>query len=165
MSTVSVNEIERNPGAYLARARAGEVVLITDNDLPVAELKGLSISAQDANTDPVGQFLCSRIADATVPAPWKEEGVADPSVECRNLGLSIALGLYADYELIPHRVSASKQGGVFLAYKRSDGMRSLGVEIGNDLDAVGVVSNDTDVLADGAFEGEGAAELLAAFRG
>ena len=166
MSTVTVNEIERNPGAYLARARAGEVVLITENDEPVAELKGLGRPSQHTlDGGPVDQFLRSRIADAALPAPWKDEGVDDPTIECRDYGLSIARGLYANSKLIPHRVAASKQGGIFLAYKRSDGKRTLGVEIDNDLDAVGVVSNDTDVLASGAFEGEGTTKLLAAFRG
>ena len=39
MTTIPVGEIERDFSGYLRRVKAGEVLLITDHDQPIAELK------------------------------------------------------------------------------------------------------------------------------
>jgi len=39
MSTISVQEIQQNPTAFLARVEAGESLLVVRDDRPVAEVK------------------------------------------------------------------------------------------------------------------------------
>jgi prevent-host-death family protein len=38
MSTVGITELRRNPSAYLRRVEAGERLIVTDRNRPVAEL-------------------------------------------------------------------------------------------------------------------------------
>ena len=44
MVAISLSEIQRDFPAYLRRVAAGESLLITDHDRPVAELKPVSLS-------------------------------------------------------------------------------------------------------------------------
>lgn len=39
MSTISVQEIQRDPSAFLRRVEAGEALLVVRDDRPVAEVK------------------------------------------------------------------------------------------------------------------------------
>lgn len=41
MATVTIQEIERDPAGYLHRVEAGETLVITRDELPVAEIKPL----------------------------------------------------------------------------------------------------------------------------
>jgi prevent-host-death family protein len=55
MVAISLSEIQRDLPAYLRRVEAGESLLITDHDRPVAELKPVSPTTNSAR--PVG--LCA----------------------------------------------------------------------------------------------------------
>lgn len=55
MSTISVQEIERDPLAFLRRVQAGEALLVVQGEHPLAEVKPLP--ALDAQPRPYG--LCA----------------------------------------------------------------------------------------------------------
>ncbi len=39
MTTITVDEIQQDPAAYLQRVKAGETLLVVEADLPIAEIK------------------------------------------------------------------------------------------------------------------------------
>jgi len=66
MSTISIQEIERDPLAFLHRVEAGEAFLVLRDDRPVAEVK--PVCPPEPQLRPVG--LCS--GEFTVPADFDE---------------------------------------------------------------------------------------------
>jgi antitoxin (DNA-binding transcriptional repressor) of toxin-antitoxin stability system len=64
MSTISVQEIQRDPLAFLHRVEAGEAFLVVRGDQPVAEVKPLTAAADQPR--PFG--LCA--GQFTVPADF-----------------------------------------------------------------------------------------------
>jgi antitoxin (DNA-binding transcriptional repressor) of toxin-antitoxin stability system len=184
MTTISIGEIQRDLPGYLRRVQAGESLLITDHDEPIAELKPVpAVGGQrpfglaagefripddfDAPlVDPnVVSFLKTRVNEAKVPLRWRQEGVADPTRECRQSCSNLTEQLFAEHGMLPIKVIASRQEGIYLEYKSPDGERTLGVEVDNDLDVVAAVSDASEVLASAAFEGDGAQQLLRIFFG
>jgi antitoxin (DNA-binding transcriptional repressor) of toxin-antitoxin stability system len=57
MEIVSVEEIRRDPLGYLRRVEAGETLLITRADRPVAEIKPVERGPEEKGLRPVG--LCT----------------------------------------------------------------------------------------------------------
>jgi antitoxin (DNA-binding transcriptional repressor) of toxin-antitoxin stability system len=66
MSTISIQEIERDPLAFLHRVEAGEAFLVLRDDRPVAEVK--PVRAPEPQLRPFG--LCA--GEFTVPAGFDE---------------------------------------------------------------------------------------------
>ena len=64
MSTISVQDIERDPHAFLRRVEAGEPFLVVRGDQPLAEVRPLSVAARQPR--PYG--LCA--GQFTVPAAF-----------------------------------------------------------------------------------------------
>jgi prevent-host-death family protein len=42
MTTISINDIQQDFSAYLRRVQAGETLVITDHDQPIAEVKPIA---------------------------------------------------------------------------------------------------------------------------
>jgi antitoxin (DNA-binding transcriptional repressor) of toxin-antitoxin stability system len=163
MAAISISEIQRDLLGYLSRVEAGEILVITDQNRPIAELKPVAIDKGRNAT--VVEYLSSRIRDAKLPRRWAEDGIAEPSDDCRQTAFAAAERLFIERELIPTRVVASRQAGIYLEYKSPQGGRLLGIEIDNERDVVAVVSDANQVLASAAFEGAEAQELLRVFFG
>ena len=165
MTTISIAEIERNFASYLGRVKAGESLVITDHDQPIAELTPITGAEKDLERRAAREFLVARISSAAVPSRWREEGVVEPSDDCRRLSLVLAERLLHEHALIPTKVVASRQEGIYLEYQSPRTGRTLGVEIDNDLDAVAVISDATEVLASAPFENEELERLVRIFVG
>jgi antitoxin (DNA-binding transcriptional repressor) of toxin-antitoxin stability system len=163
MVAISINEIQRDFPEYLRRVQAGEVFVIIDHDRPIAEFKPATSAANRGPQIRPSDFLQTRIYDARVPERWRDEGVAAPTDDCRRLCLEIAEQLFSKYGLLPSRVVASRQEGIYLEYKLPQGGRTLGIEVDNELDAVAVVSDANGTLASAAFEGDEAEKLIRLF--
>lgn len=71
MTTITVDEMQRDLGGYLRRVEAGESLLLVRDDLPVAEIKPVA----PPSTHPRPYGLCA--GEFTVPddfdAPLPEE--------------------------------------------------------------------------------------------
>ena len=69
MSTVSVQELQRDPLTYLTRAESGESILVTRDNRPVVELRPASISRQIPRPHGLaaGQFIVPDDFDAPLP--------------------------------------------------------------------------------------------------
>ncbi len=61
MTTISTNEIQRDPLGFLRRVEQGETLLVTRDQLPIAEIKPLAV--QNRQPRPFG--LCA--GEFTVP--------------------------------------------------------------------------------------------------
>ena len=66
MTTVSIIEIQQDLSAYLRRVQAGEALVITDQDRPIAEIKPIPTSPNGQR--PFG--LCA--GDFQVPADFDD---------------------------------------------------------------------------------------------
>jgi antitoxin (DNA-binding transcriptional repressor) of toxin-antitoxin stability system len=66
MSTISVQDIQRDPSAFLRRVEAGETLVVLRDDCPLAEIKPLQ--PQSDGLRPYG--LCA--GEFTVPEDFDE---------------------------------------------------------------------------------------------
>ena len=163
MVVITVSEIQRDFPTYLRRVEAGEVFVITDHDRPIAEIIPAARGADYApRIDPV-DYLKGRIDDARVPLRWREDGVAEPTEDCRRSCLELTGQLLAKHGMLPSKVVASRQEGIYLEYKSPQSGRTLGIEVDNELDTVAVVSDANQILASAAFDDEEAEKLLRIF--
>lgn len=116
-------------------------------------------------TAPVDSFLATLHRDVAVPEAWRREGVEPPSQPCVEAALGLSRRLFAEYGIIPYKVTASKEGGVYLAYKSPANFNILRIEVDNELDAVAVVSDGNAILASGVLEDDAAeAEVIGVFQ-
>lgn len=69
MSTISVEEIHRDPRDFLRRIEAGEEMLVTRNERPLAEVRPVSPASPDARPYGLaaGQFAVPTDFDAPLP--------------------------------------------------------------------------------------------------
>ncbi len=105
-------------------------------------------TADDKPFTPDARFLdhLERVSRVEPPVSWIEEGCEPPSQGCRRLAIRVLADLYGTAGLTPWRCGASRLGGILLAYRAPRRDVELEIEIDNDLDVVGVVSTDRDVL-------------------
>ncbi|MGH7201158.1 MAG: type II toxin-antitoxin system Phd/YefM family antitoxin [Planctomycetaceae bacterium] len=66
MTTISIQEIQRDPLGYLNRVEAGETLLVVRDDHPVAEIKPVAVQARQ--TRPFA--LCA--GEFTVPGDFDQ---------------------------------------------------------------------------------------------
>jgi antitoxin (DNA-binding transcriptional repressor) of toxin-antitoxin stability system len=69
MSTISVQEIQRDPTDFLHRLAAGEAIVVLDGQRPLAEVKplGQRASAQRPSGLAAGEFTVPDDFDAPLP--------------------------------------------------------------------------------------------------
>lgn len=73
---------------------------------------------------------------------WEEEGIKPPNIACKYKIKDICRHLFEKYELIPQRVNASIEGGIFVLYLNPENKRTLSIEIYNDLDVAALVNDE-----------------------
>jgi hypothetical protein len=162
MVAISLCDFERDFPAYLRRVEAGEFFVIVDHNRPVAEINPPCLVGGEFRIT-LADYLTSRINDARIPQRWCDEGVAEPTDDCRRVSLMLAERLFHTHGLLPVKVVASRQEGIYLSYKAPFRGCTLGIEIDNELDAVAVVADAHGTLASAPFEGEDADRLLRLF--
>ena len=116
-------------------------------------------------TAPADSFLATLHRDVAIPEAWRREGVESPTEGCIEAALQLSQRLFGTYEMIPYKVTASKEGGVYLAYKSPANLNILRIEVDNDLDVVAVVSDSKAILASGVLEDDAKeAEIIGVFQ-
>ena len=75
MSTISVEEINRDPREFLRRIEAGEEMLVTQNQRPLAEVKPLVPRRSDPR--PYGLAAGQFTVPADFDSPMPEDVLAD----------------------------------------------------------------------------------------
>jgi hypothetical protein len=116
-------------------------------------------------TAPVESLLATLHRDLTIPEAWRREGVEAPTEESVGSALRLSQRLFAAYGIIPYKVTASKEGGVYLAYESPANFNILRIEVDNELDVVAVVSDGKAILASGVLEDDATeAEIIRSFQ-
>jgi len=103
---------------------------------------------------PVESHLEGLIAHLSMPKSWVDEGVEGPTEACTRYSFQVVRRLFATYGIIPYKITASKQGAVFAAYKNPHNVRTLRIEVDNELDVAAVVSDGEAILDSGLLEGD-----------
>ena len=75
MSTISVEEIDRDPRGFVRRIEAGEEMLVTRNERPLAEVKPVVHRASDPR--PYGLAAGQFTVPANFDSPLPEDVLAD----------------------------------------------------------------------------------------
>ena len=78
------------------------------------------------------------------PKDWVEEGVIPPNMVAKEKALAICKKLFKRYNLIPDKISPTKEEGVFLCYDNVNYNTdsSLIIEVYNTLETAALVSNN-----------------------
>lgn len=78
---------------------------------------------------------------------WEIEGIKPPNIFCKNKTKDICIYLFDKYEIIPKKVDASKEEGIFVLYLNPKNDRTLEIEIYNDLDVAAIVTDNNRIVA------------------
>lgn len=78
------------------------------------------------------------------PVDWKDEGIEEPTQDCREYASRIANDLYYQEKIIPARIDFSVEDGIMLVYYVSNKM--LIVEIYNDGDVLAAIKQGSDLI-------------------
>jgi len=93
------------------------------------------------SVDPSDDDLRSRVLSLVLPPRWAKEGVPSPTTRSKRDGSKLVSTLYKQFSLIPTRVSATVEGGVFMSYDDHRTGNTLSIEVYNDLDRAAIVTN------------------------
>ena len=119
-------------------------------------VRSAAVPSTDAALEATGQLLRGRsqarekadlirkVRSAEPTARELADGVERPNERARDLAETCVVDLF-ERSLNPVRVAASIVGGVFLAYRSGNGL-CLDIEIDNDGDMLGVLSDDDGVI-------------------
>lgn len=102
----------------------------------------------------VSNHLEGLVTNLSMPKAWQEEGVEAPSPACHQYSLQVLRRLFDSYGIIPYKITVSKDGGVFAAYKTPQSKNILRIEVDNELDVVAVVSDGDSILDSGLLEAD-----------
>jgi len=89
-----------------------------------------------------------------MPKGWSDEGVDPPSASCTQYSRQVLRRLFDTYGIIPYKITVSKDGGIFAAYKAPSNKNILRIEVDNELDVVAVVSDGDSILDSGLLEAD-----------
>ena len=147
LSTIASASVGRgdvkNLVAAARRRRLGIRSFVTPGDDPAFEMTerirlGDPFELQKAE-------LVLRVESAQLTPRELECGSQPPNEIARQNARRCVVDLFEAYQLQPQRITASVEGGVFFAY-RSDGGTCLDIEIDNEGDMIGVLSDAENVI-------------------
>ena len=80
------------------------------------------------------------------PQSWIEENINKPNHVCKEEVLRISTLIFEKYKLMPVRVAPSVEEGILLTYWQEEKNKTLKIEIYNDLEMVGLINKDKDIV-------------------
>jgi hypothetical protein len=94
------------------------------------------------------------VARVDLPLRWREEGISAPTLQCRQLTREICERIYDKYHLIPARIAASKEEGIYLVFHHMRNGRSFSLEVDNELDCIAQVYDRNSIFVTQPLEAE-----------
>ncbi len=73
---------------------------------------------------------------------WEEKGIKPPTVFCRDKATEICFHLFDKFELIPQRIRASIEEGIYISYFNPKNNYTLSIEVYNDLEVSTLVNDN-----------------------
>lgn len=92
--------------------------------------------------NPIYEDIKNKIYHLSFPNRWEKEGIAKPNIHSKEETVKLCRYLFDEYDLIPFRIIATKEGGLAVLYEDFGNNRSLIVEIYNDLDIAALVNDN-----------------------
>jgi hypothetical protein len=103
---------------------------------------------------PIADHFSGILNNLSMPKSWIEEGVESPTAECMKHSFFVINRLFETYGILPYKITMSKEGGIFAAYKNPRNKNILRLEVDNELDVVAVVSDGVAISQSGILQGE-----------
>lgn len=114
--------------------------------------------------DPLLTQLAYWISSASLSQKWINEGLYQPTVECKELAKNIVSGLYTKYKLYPIRICGTVEEGVFVKYVNHQNKKELSIEIYNDLDIAALLTKGKEIIASKDIVDESFSEIYRIFQ-
>ena len=93
--------------------------------------------------NPVHNHIKENMIDQiTLRKRWEIEGIKPPNIFCKNKTKEICLSLYDKYKIIPQKIDASIEEGIYVLYLNTRNNRTIEIEIYNDLDVAAIVTDN-----------------------
>lgn len=96
--------------------------------------------------NPVTNFLQSQVYAVNIPKKWKLEGILPPTILCKEKSANIIKKLYKDKKIIPVRVNATIEEGLFIKYVDYNTSKELSIEIYNDFDIAALITQNNEII-------------------
>ncbi len=97
-------------------------------------------------TDRNIENLKSRVYSVNIPDKWRKEGIAAPTIQCKEIAAEQIADLYSIYNIYPERISATIEEGIFVLYKDYYSRKDLSIEIYNDLDIAVMITKGKEII-------------------
>lgn len=108
--------------------------------------------------------LCYQILSVSLSQRWIDEGIFQPTAECKKLATNVVLKLYNEYDIYPTRISATVEEGIFIKYVNYINKKELSIEIYNDLDIASLVTKDKEIITSKDIVDESFSEMYRIFQ-
>jgi hypothetical protein len=122
------------------------------------------IKKEPVKIDPIKKHLYGLIYSLQIPEKWKTEHISAPTFICKSLAERIVYKIYENYSIIPYRISATIEEGVYCNYKNYDNERTLSLEFYNDLDIAAIVTQGKKIIKAEDIVDESFSEIIKAFK-
>jgi hypothetical protein len=102
----------------------------------------------ETKVDSIAYDLFSRVILTKLPQRWREDGVVPPNHNAKQKGAELVSFLYNKFSMIPIKIGATVEGGIFLKFNSLYSGNDIAIEIYNDLDVAALVTrNKKPILA------------------
>ncbi len=96
--------------------------------------------------DPAEKHITGLIYSTNIPEKWRKDGISAPTLTCKKIAESTSHSIYKDYALIPNRISATIEEGIFINYINFDTNSILSIEIYNDSDIAAILTDGKKII-------------------
>lgn len=114
--------------------------------------------------EPTIKHITSLVYSTYIPEKWKKENITAPTLTCKKITENISHTIYRDYGMIPNRISATIEEGIFINYKNFDNSRILSIEVYNDLDIAAILTEGKSIIKTVDIINESFTEIIKIFK-
>ncbi|MBF0338205.1 MAG: hypothetical protein HQL05_10270 [Nitrospirae bacterium] len=90
-------------------------------------------------------LIYDKIRSIPFPDRWRLEGISPPTDDCKETTISTIKYIYDCFKIIPSRIAATIEEGLFFKYINKANGNELSIEIYNDLEKAAILTNNEDI--------------------
>lgn len=126
---------------YIPKVRFGNLVVTIKEDGAEPSFEGISSTKEDSIMEYIEQKIFKKLV---FPVSWEKDGISKPNLAAKDNAFNICRKLFESDNLIPDKILASKEEGIFISYDFADDdfNRSLIIETYNNVETAAIVCDN-----------------------
>jgi len=140
------------PGCYVLNVETRPQESDTRNEPVTSDYRGGQLAEDDKiiiradKKDFESLNLRARILSLPLPHRYANQGVAAPTVLCREMAAALAVRMHEQHRIFPERIAANVEEGITLLYRNHLTDRALIVEVHNTTEIAALVNEAKNIV-------------------